>query len=498
MSSETDRLAALVPAAIVAYFALQSVARLAIPGGLGLDEAEKMVTAQALAWGYGAQPPLYTWLQIGVFALTGEGLAGLSLLKNALLVLTFLGLWSLARQLGADRVTAAAAALGLFLVPAIAWESQRALTHSVLATAVAVWTMAAAIWAVERGGSARWALVGLALGVGLIAKGTYAPLAAGLLIAGAALPWARSRGWWIALGVALPVVAGPTLWTVLNWDLASQSVHKFGIEGETSRIGAALVALWQVARVLLSSLAPVVAVFAVTLGLSGWAWTSRTTPGQRLLEASLLLGMLTVVIAGLAVGATGLKGRWLQPLLVFVPLVLAMRIVPLAERRGVRVLGIAGIAAAVAMAVALPWNLGLGTRNPPHQAAPIACLAAQAPLGDGLVLAENTFLGGNLRLADPRLAVTIPAMAGLNRDATPSVLVWLGQGDASEPPAALVALLQRRIGAAALPGTVRFAEAPYPWPFADRRLRLYWAPVHTVSPEPGAAAPEPSPTQQQE
>ncbi|MEO1471701.1 MAG: glycosyltransferase, partial [Pseudomonadota bacterium] len=71
---------AWAPVAILVYFALQAASRVLAPGGLNLDEAEQMVAVQALDWGYGAQPPLYTWLQIAVFQVTGEGKLGLALL----------------------------------------------------------------------------------------------------------------------------------------------------------------------------------------------------------------------------------------------------------------------------------------------------------------------------------------------------------------------------------------------------------------------------------
>ena len=39
------------------------VARVTLSPALKWDEAEQILWTQQLAWGYGAQPPLYTWLQ---------------------------------------------------------------------------------------------------------------------------------------------------------------------------------------------------------------------------------------------------------------------------------------------------------------------------------------------------------------------------------------------------------------------------------------------------
>jgi hypothetical protein len=65
---------------------------------LELDEAEQMLWSQQLLWGYGAQPPLYTWLQWGVSALLGPGLLALSVLKMGLLASTYAFIWRVARE----------------------------------------------------------------------------------------------------------------------------------------------------------------------------------------------------------------------------------------------------------------------------------------------------------------------------------------------------------------------------------------------------------------
>ena len=49
------------------YFSVQVLVRLAVSPALELDEAEQALWTQRLALGYGAQPPLYTWLQWTVF-----------------------------------------------------------------------------------------------------------------------------------------------------------------------------------------------------------------------------------------------------------------------------------------------------------------------------------------------------------------------------------------------------------------------------------------------
>ena len=72
------------PLFIVSYFMLQVLIRLATTNIAVLDESEQIMLTQYFSLGYNEQPPLYTWLQMGVFKLTGTSIFGLSLLKNAL------------------------------------------------------------------------------------------------------------------------------------------------------------------------------------------------------------------------------------------------------------------------------------------------------------------------------------------------------------------------------------------------------------------------------
>lgn len=81
------------------WMLLHVAARVAVSPALELDEAEQALWSQALSWGYGSQPPLYTWLQAGWFALLGPGVLALSSLKFMLLGLTLVLVWHTARAL---------------------------------------------------------------------------------------------------------------------------------------------------------------------------------------------------------------------------------------------------------------------------------------------------------------------------------------------------------------------------------------------------------------
>jgi len=125
-----------------------------VAGGVEKDEAEQLLWTQTLAWGYGPQPPLYSWLQWALFQLTGPTVVGLALLKNALLFATYAFTWAAARRL-LEPAPAALAAASLLLLPQVAWESQRDLTHTVLVTSAAAATLWLAIGLLQRPGAWR-------------------------------------------------------------------------------------------------------------------------------------------------------------------------------------------------------------------------------------------------------------------------------------------------------------------------------------------------------
>ncbi|HEB95338.1 MAG TPA: glycosyltransferase, partial [Sedimenticola thiotaurini] len=130
---------------LAGYFLLQWLLRVVLGGGYEMDEAEQLILGQRLQLGYSPDPPLYTWLQIPLLRLFGEGVVALSLLKNLLLFGLYACSWFVARHAGLGRDQAALAALSLLLLPGIGWESQRDLTHTVLVTTLAAATLWAAL-----------------------------------------------------------------------------------------------------------------------------------------------------------------------------------------------------------------------------------------------------------------------------------------------------------------------------------------------------------------
>jgi 4-amino-4-deoxy-L-arabinose transferase-like glycosyltransferase len=469
--SPGDRALRLVPAAIVAYFALNAALRATTPGGLGLDEAQIMVHAQSLEWGYGLQPPLYAWLQRGAFALLGEGKLALAVVKNALLATAFLAVWAAARAVGASRAVAAVATLALFLVPGIAWEAQRALTHTPLALAAGAVALAVFAHARRQDRTLGYAALGLVLGAGLLSKWNTVFVAAGILGAALARRPRRRRGALLALLVALAVVAPTGAWYLADWGEAEDAVAEIEL-ADRSPLATLPTALAALGEGVVATLGVVAVAFAALLVRRPEPPAPTSVEPRRRgdLTAAVALAVTAVALAVLASGATEVKERWLTPVLFAVPLTVLLWVPERVTAR--RAAGFAGGAAVIALAVSagLQWNWRLGDGEPPPQTAPFAAIAAALADGPDVVLAADDWIGGNLLLRAPQLAVLTPATSALRLDvAPPAQLVWRAEHGPA-PPETLVALYRERFGRAPRLDAVERVAAPYPPPHDDATL----------------------------
>lgn len=380
-------------AVYAAYLAAQAVLRVLIGPTLELDEAEALYFARDLAHGYNAQPPLYFWLQWGAFALLGPGIPALAAVKALLLfafAVTVHRLLRLALPVGA----AAAGVLALSLLPQIAWEAQRALTHSVLALTMSA-VAALTLWQAIRGGGWRAHVAfGVAMGLGLLSKYNFALLPAGLLVAAVLDPELRGRlrpaRLVAALGVAAVIAAGPAFWAFANPTVAGGSIDKLGIAatGWLAARGAGLVAFAMACAAFLT-------LGAVALGALRLAAGPATGPVPgvlRWLVRGTVAGAALLLAGVLAGGVTAVKDRWLLPLLwPLVPVMAALLWLRLAGR-GRRVLG--GVTAGlwILAAAALPWA---SLRDPGWRNGDFAPLLARIPDG-ATVVTDRTWIAGNL------------------------------------------------------------------------------------------------------
>jgi len=432
-----------VLALLAGYFLLQVLLRASLSDSLDLDEAEQVLIAQQLQWGYGSQPPLYAWLQWLLFQIFGLNLFALAALKNALLFSTYACVYFLARPL-IGGAAAATATVSLLLFPQIAWESQRDLTHSVLLTALAAATLWCYLDLLRRPTTWRYLVLGALIGLGLQAKYNYALLAAGLALTSLLLPEHRRIVWNRKLLLTLVLAALLLLphgwWLLQNLGSAADGTLNKMRDGHQAGYLATVARGW--ASMWLAALA-----FATPFWLVyGWGWwrsrrhAAPALPGLRffLVLYLVLLGLMTLMILSGQVGK--IKDRWMQPLLFSLPVACFLAWPALARPEVARLIRQVAACMALLVLLGLPARVLLtpllGKEVRAHHPYPelAAYLERQFPQA-GLVLASDRLLGGNLYFQHPRRPVVlleqalVPASAsGSAPELPPTSLVVLRQG----------------------------------------------------------------------
>ena len=453
---------------ITGYFVLQAVLRLLAVDSLGLDDAEMVVITQDLAIGYGSQPPLYNWLQMGAFGLFGFGAPAIAILHFVLLWAVYVLVFLSARIVLANTLKAAVVALGLFAIPQVGWEALHSHTHTLLSLTLAAATLLAMLRVMETGTWGRYLVLALCFALGALAKYSYIPFAVALLVAGATLPGMRRRVlcWRMAAAIvlALILVAPHLYWALTHLAETLSRTGKFKIDDD-----AGLVLAW--GRGLLAMAVGVagyvglsLAVFAAAafLPVGGGAAPAAVKPGlpegRAFILRTLAVALGLVLVAVLATRATEVKERWLQPVLFVLPLALMIVAEPRLNAVRTRLLAwvMAGIGvvlmAAMAVAYLLPDLAGAPLRaNAPF--GPLAADIRKFGFESGYVLAENHYIAGNLKLHMPNVTVAEPEyglwpVAAGGRTA-PVLLVWSGRRD--RPPEGLRELHARLCGGGQLP-----------------------------------------------
>ena len=466
-----DRWAGHVPWLLALYFAAQVVIRVLISPSLGNDEAEQVLLAQAIAWGYGPQPPLYTWLAIGAFAVLGEGILALSVLKNLLLAGAYLLTYATALAVSRDRLVAAAAALSLLFLPQIAWESQRDLTHTVLVIFAVALFAYLLVRLLADGGWWRYLLLGVAFAVGVLAKFNFPIFAVAMLAAALSLERFRARildrRMLIAAGAAALLLWRPLLWMLHNWEATMQRADKMIITRTESLLANYASGLMGLGEAVVQFLGLLIVVYAALLVRSphGRAPSEAERDFVRLFGRSVGIALAGCVVMILAFEVTKVKDRWLTPLLYLVPIVAALwSSRHLSARRMGALLGIAAFCAA-AVVVMLPARTlvaaSFGRTNPlngPYR--DLAMQIREAGFERGGILAAFNLLGGNLRLQFPRIPVVTPEYPDFALpEGGPYLLVWEAEPNPRMPDA-LAQLYQELTGRKLEPQEPRYLSAP--------------------------------------
>jgi 4-amino-4-deoxy-L-arabinose transferase-like glycosyltransferase len=467
-------------ALLACYFVLQTLFRTLVSNSAELDESEQLLWTQSWQWGYGSDPPLYTWLQIIVFNIFGTSILGLALLKNLLLFCGFIFTYFAAREGVQDERLAMIATLSLLICPDITWESQRDLTHSVLATALAAATFLLAAHILREQKPLDYLLLGICVGLGALSKYSYCLVAFALGVGALTTPAFRRAALskWMLLTFAafLALTALHFRWALTSSELALSRPEELVRSSTGSPVRTRLLGLFSVAKCCVTisgalALGYLVAFrsFKVVRPIGEarifLQWVARTL---------LVIGVICVLVV-LAVGIE-LRNRWFQPIVFLLAITAAAlfrdQFDPPAQRR------FACLSAAVAVITllllpAIPLSASV-TKRPTRLNAPYSALLPalkNRTSNPGVIVAANRLVGGNLRLLFPESTVVAPEFHQLQ---LPQDRPWLIAWDASksvDPPPALGALVRQLRGADLAALRPEYVEAPYKYTQA-RSMRL--------------------------
>ena len=405
--------------------------------GVGIDDAEQLVYLPYLWAGYGgSQPPLYTWINHLAASVLGINVLTLKLVKYACLFGAAWCVQAAMRQLGLKSATAGTAALGLFLIPMIVWESQRALSHSVAALCFSALAVFAFARLHARRTTMGYVVFGLAVAASILGKYNDLVLVGALLAAALSLRELRGvildRRFVLTIIVTCLSIAPTFVWNVRNPDELLARTNKFGISPERQFWQAALEGGHQiVASTFYFSLLPL-AVLAIAAVITWRApvTVSAPTAAEKLLWRTLGAGAAVVAVFVLAAGATEVRDRWLLPVLFLLPAAVAASMERFGEwGRAAQLATIRGVVIVLAMLTPALWYVqiytgdGLGRIARLDYAALRQEMLATGPVAT--VLSDKLWIG-NLRLTDPALVLLgeeVPDYASLIRE--PAVLTWL-------------------------------------------------------------------------
>jgi 4-amino-4-deoxy-L-arabinose transferase-like glycosyltransferase len=429
--------------AMAAYFLAHLVLRISVPGSLERDEAEIVYLTQQLRLGYGSQPPLYAWLQWMLFSVFGLNRFALVVLKDFLLVATYVGMYRTALPLVGVH-GALAAAISLVLFPQIGWESLRDLTHSVLLTTLACGTLWCYFALLRTPSASRYALFGVLAGLGLQTKYNFVIFLTGLCCASLLVREHRQALWnrkvAIAVVLAVLVILPHGVWLLDNLQGATAGTLRKMAEGTEGNSYAKNVAqgLSSLLLAAVAFAAPLVAVYAaVCYRYRRQMSVSGRTPEGRFFVC--LYGSFLVLLIGIVfTGDIGkIKDRWMMPLLFSVPLAFFVML-PSLPRRAVfdRVWRVCA-AIALAFLVVLPLRTYFGPAwgkvAPPHHPYPqlAAELERRFPQVT-TVVTGGTLIAGNIHFEQPAWRTLLLEQV-LQPDATLEGEVLLVMYDGADP-----------------------------------------------------------------
>ncbi len=406
------------PFFIAGYFLLQIFVRLITTPGLVFDESEQMMLTQYLAIGYNAQPPLYTWMQKLFFVIFGENVFAMAVLKNLLLFSIYIFTYNTARLISDDKKKAALSAFSLLFIPQLMWEAQIDQIHTILLTASTAATVYFYFYTLKNKTLKGFVFLGLAAACGMLAKYNFVIVVFALLCATLLIKEYRQtllrKELAISIALSAVLILPHYLWVINNMQLAtSETLGRMSMDQQ----GSYLIDVLHGSLELVSSYVLFVLVFLIFFfSLFGKNLQKHTRNESKALLIYIGATFVSILIIVFVTQTTNIKERWLQPYLYLLPMLFFLFVdLACVSSKKHNIFIATGLSFCVIVSLLIPlriMSVDLGSKphreNYPFQA--LSEKLSEAGFSKGVILSEDKFTGGNLKLLFHDSTVITPSI----------------------------------------------------------------------------------------
>ncbi|MGB7345049.1 MAG: glycosyltransferase family 39 protein, partial [Pirellulaceae bacterium] len=417
-----------LPCVFAVYFALHALVRVWVSPALSFDESEQVFLSQWHWMGYNSQPPLYTWVQTALFGMFGINVFSLALLKNTLLFATYMAVFTAVKLTTKDLRLAALATLGLLLIPQIAWESHRDLSHTVAVTFATTLLLLSIVRLPELASKQSWlayVIIGVACGVGAMSKYNFVIVVVAFVAASVSIPTYRrkllDRKIAISVVVAAIIMVPHGLWVIDHFSAASsKTIHTLTTNETQYWYQNVLRGMVALAGSTISCCALLLTMVFLLFTRSLRSANPAVEPTKRpefesalLVERFLICVGAMLVLIVLSGHALEFKNRWLQPYVALVPVYLVLKYgrMILGDRRSMNRFGLSACAlmAVILLAVAarpISYRM-LGRQCRMNEPYPTISSDMVQQLGEHpkVILVSDMQVAGNIKMQFPESLV---------------------------------------------------------------------------------------------
>lgn len=310
-------------AIIGAYCLIHLLMRLVLPPSLASDDAMEAFFSQQFQLVYSLrQPPLYSWLVYAAKNLLGDISLALVAVRYLLLFIMYTGLFLSASIMFTNRRVIVAVMVSYLLIRQYASLSHLNMTHTTLASAAIAVTFFSALVGSRQRAWWPYLLMGVAMGIGALAKYNFVTFPLSLLAAALLVKEYRMR---LNPRILLSAMIGSIIF--LTYYYAAQEImdaEKIILEKNKIENGGvtdylySLLTFGSASLVFSSPLLIVVAIVFPGL-LFSHHFILPVDAERRLLAAQILIAMLLLVVTGILLGIGSYKPRWMFPALILLP-----------------------------------------------------------------------------------------------------------------------------------------------------------------------------------